>query len=182
MRSVEFGVRIAEANFTMPAIAAAASSSTMRLMRLMPAISTTELSIRMSLSPTHGRTWPEASVLTISFGTPIGRARMAAVPMVVPAEPPRASTPSTLPASKPRDDLRARRLPRYRRGRGRCRPGISPATRRLRAKTHSRSHVADERRLTEAAGVDDDNRQTQSRSRSRTKAASGPLVSSVARR
>ena len=40
-----------------------------------------------------GRTWPEASVLTISFGTPTGRTRMAAVPMVVPADPPRPSTP-----------------------------------------------------------------------------------------
>ena len=72
----------------MPAIAAAASPRTSRLMRLMPAISTTELSIRMSLSPTYGRTCPEASVLTISLGTPSGSARMAAVPMVVPAEPP----------------------------------------------------------------------------------------------
>ena len=43
----------------------------------------------MSLPPTNGRVWPLASVLTITFGTPNGRARIAAVPMTVPAEPPR---------------------------------------------------------------------------------------------
>jgi D-alanyl-D-alanine carboxypeptidase/D-alanyl-D-alanine-endopeptidase (penicillin-binding protein 4) len=50
------------------------------------------------LSPTHGRTCPDASVETITFGTPIGSARIAAVPIVVPAEPPIARTPATLPA------------------------------------------------------------------------------------
>ncbi len=79
----------------MPAIAAAALPSTSRLMRLMPAMSTTELSISTSLSPTYCRTCPEASVLTISLGTPSGKARMAAVPMVVPAEPPSDSMPGT---------------------------------------------------------------------------------------
>ena len=41
----------------------------------------------------------DASVLTMSFGTPKGSARIAAEPIVVPAEPPRPSTPSTLPAA-----------------------------------------------------------------------------------
>jgi carbon monoxide dehydrogenase subunit G len=40
----------------------------------------------MSRTPTYCRTCPLASVLTISLGTPNGRACMAAVPMVVPAE------------------------------------------------------------------------------------------------
>ena len=84
---------------SMPAMAAAALPRMMRLMRLSPAISTTELSIRMSLSPTKARTSPEASVLTMTLGTPIGSCRMAAVPMVVPAEPPSPSTPCSRPAA-----------------------------------------------------------------------------------
>ena len=66
-------------------------------MRLMPEMSTTVFSISTSLSPTYGRTWPDASVLAMSLGTPIGKARMAAVAIVVPAEPPRPSTPATSP-------------------------------------------------------------------------------------
>ena len=44
--------RLLAANVTMPAMARAAVPSTSRLMRLTPKMSTTELSIRMSLSPT----------------------------------------------------------------------------------------------------------------------------------
>ena len=40
-----------------------------------------------------------ASVLTMTLGTPKGKARMAAVPIVVPADPPKPSTPSILPCS-----------------------------------------------------------------------------------
>ena len=40
--------------------------------------------MKMSLSPTNCRTVPEASVLTMTFGTPSGSARIAAVPIVVP--------------------------------------------------------------------------------------------------
>ena len=43
------------------------------------AMSTTELSMKMSLSPTNCRTMPDASVLTMTFGTPSGSARIAAV-------------------------------------------------------------------------------------------------------
>ena len=60
-------------------------------------MSTTEYIIITSRVPTYGCTCPLASVLTISFGTPNGSARIAAVPMVVPAEPPRPSTPRDLP-------------------------------------------------------------------------------------
>ena len=60
-------------------------------------MSTTLLSMKISLLPTKCRTCPDASVLTISLGTPQGSARMAAVPIVVPAEPPIASTPATSP-------------------------------------------------------------------------------------
>ena len=82
---------------TRPAIAWGAAASTVRLMRLSPTMSTIELIITTSLSPTNARTSPEASVLSMTFGTPKGRARMAAVPMVVPAEPPMDSTPSISP-------------------------------------------------------------------------------------
>ena len=53
--------------------------------------------MKMSLSPTNCRTMPDASVLTITFGTPSGSARIAAVAMVVPADPPRPRTPDTSP-------------------------------------------------------------------------------------
>ena len=46
----------------------AACDSTSRLIRLMPRMSTTELSMKMSLSPTNCRTVPDASVLSITFG------------------------------------------------------------------------------------------------------------------
>ena len=36
-------------------------------------MSTTELSMKMSLSPTNCRTMPEASVLSMTFGTPSGQ-------------------------------------------------------------------------------------------------------------
>ena len=85
---------------TIPAKAAAAFNKIFRLIRLIPAMSTTEFSMRMSLSPTHCRTSPEASVLTMTLGTPIGNARIAAVPIVVPADPPSAITPSISPRSK----------------------------------------------------------------------------------
>ena len=38
---------------------------------------------------------PDASVLTMTFGTPIGTARIAAVPIVVPADPPSAKMPES---------------------------------------------------------------------------------------
>ena len=60
-------------------------------------MSTTAFSMKMSLSPTNCRTVPEASVLTITLGTPSGSAFIAAVPIVVPADPPRARTPATSP-------------------------------------------------------------------------------------
>ena len=82
---------------TRPAIARAACESTSRLTRLMPRMSTTELSMKMSLSPTNCRTMPDASVLIITFGTPSGSARIAAVAMVVPADPPRPRMPDTSP-------------------------------------------------------------------------------------
>src|SRR5438445_212929 len=80
-------------------------------MRFRPLMSTTEFIIMTSRTPTCCLTWPPASVLTISFGTPKGSARMAAVPMVVPAAPPRLKTPSTFPAREggERGGLRSRR-------------------------------------------------------------------------
>ena len=94
-----------------PAIARAAWERTVLLMRLRPAISATALSMKMSLSPTNWRTVPDVNVLSITLGTPSGSARIAAVAIEVPAEPPRPSTP---PSSHPRPRLRgpgARRRP-----------------------------------------------------------------------
>ena len=54
----------------------------------MPCTSVTEYIMQMSLGPTYGRVSPEAIVDTITFGTPIGSARIACVASVVPPEPP----------------------------------------------------------------------------------------------
>ena len=45
--------------------------------RLIPAMSTTEYIIVTSTEPTYGLVSPEATVETISFGTPIGSCRIA---------------------------------------------------------------------------------------------------------
>ena len=45
--------------------------------RLTPAMSTTEYIIVTSTEPTYGLVSPEATVETISFGTPIGSSRIA---------------------------------------------------------------------------------------------------------
>src|SRR5579875_4186495 len=63
----------------MPAIAAAALLKMRSETRLIPEISTTEYIIVTSTEPTYGLVSPEARVETISFGTPIGRARIACV-------------------------------------------------------------------------------------------------------
>ncbi len=68
-------------------------------MRLIPEMSTTEFIIKMSDEPMKCPTEPEASVLTITFGTPIGSARIAAVAIVVPADPPRPKTPVSFPSA-----------------------------------------------------------------------------------
>ena len=77
----------------MPAIAPAAFERMRADTWLMPAMSTTEYIIVTSTAPTYGRVSPEASVETISFGTPTGSSRMACVAIEEPPEPPRASDP-----------------------------------------------------------------------------------------
>jgi hypothetical protein len=72
----------------MPPSACAALASTCSLMRLMPCTSVTEYIMQMSLGPTYGRVSPLAMVETITFGQPIGSARMPAVASEVPPEPP----------------------------------------------------------------------------------------------
>ena len=137
----------------------------------MPRMSTTELSMKMSLSPTNCRTMPEASVLTITFGTPSGSARIAAVrdgragraaqaedaghlaPRVAPraraaprlrrpASPPRRGRPSSAPP-------RASSRPARRCARGGCRrrrPGVpsAPTSTRVTATPHDVEETADE--------------------------------------
>ena len=49
----------------------------------------------MSLGPTYGATFPDATVDTISFGTPTGSARIAGVTSAVPPDPPSPISPAT---------------------------------------------------------------------------------------
>ena len=65
--------------------------------RLTPAMSTTEYIIVTSTAPTYGRVSPDATVETISFGTPTGSARIARVAIDEPPEPPSARMPSSRP-------------------------------------------------------------------------------------
>ena len=65
---------------------------------LMPATSTIDGIIKMSLVPTYLSTSPEAIVETISFGTPIGSFCIAGVTNEVPPEPPKERIPSNLPS------------------------------------------------------------------------------------
>ena len=80
-----------------PAWAAAAFASTVRLMRLRPLMSTIAGTITMSDTPTKPRTSLLASVETMTFGIPSGNARIAAVAIDVPAPPPSAMIASTRP-------------------------------------------------------------------------------------
>ena len=61
----------------MPASAPAALVRIRAEILLMPAMSTTEYIIVTSTEPTYGLVSPEATVETISFGTPIGSWRIA---------------------------------------------------------------------------------------------------------
>ncbi len=83
------------ASWTIPAIAAAALSKIGREMPLSPRMSTTECMTQTSLSPTKGANArrPDAEGDTTSFGTPTGRACIAAAPISAPSAPPRHSTP-----------------------------------------------------------------------------------------
>lgn len=60
--------------YVMPKMAPAAFPSTSRRSRLVPAMSTTEYIRVISHSPTTGPVFPDAIVLTISLGRPIGAA------------------------------------------------------------------------------------------------------------
>ena len=70
---------------------------TCRLIRFRPLMSTIEGIMVMSFGPTNAVTSPPAMVETMTLGTPKGRARMAAVAIVVPALPPRPTTASIRP-------------------------------------------------------------------------------------
>ena len=73
---------------------------------LMPATSTTEYIIVMSMAPTYGRVSPDATVDTTSFGTPTGSCCIAWVTSEVPPVPPMPTMPSSRPSAvQPLDDL-----------------------------------------------------------------------------
>ena len=63
--------------FAIPASAPAALAMIRAETRLTPAMSTTEYIIVTSTEPTYGLVSPEATVETMSFGTPIGSSRIA---------------------------------------------------------------------------------------------------------
>jgi hypothetical protein len=73
---------------TMPAMACAALPSTSSVIALSPCTSATECIIVMSDGPTYLLHLAEATVETISLGTPTGSARIAGATMAVPPEPP----------------------------------------------------------------------------------------------
>ncbi len=62
-------------------------------------MSTTEYMSVTSFTSTYGAMLPEAIVDTMTFGTPTGSVRIAAVTIVVPPPPPRPSTPSNRPSA-----------------------------------------------------------------------------------
>jgi hypothetical protein len=77
----------------MPASACAAFPNTCREMRFRPATSVTEYNIAMSDGPTYALTSPDATVDTITFGTPTARARIDGVINAVPPDPPAPTIP-----------------------------------------------------------------------------------------
>src|SRR4051812_47338531 len=94
-----------------PAIAPAAFVRIWAEIWLMPAMSTTEYIIVTSTAPTYGRVSPDASVETISLGTPTGRSRIACAAIDELPEPPTAATPSSRPSACSRASTEAAPLP-----------------------------------------------------------------------
>ena len=94
-----FDSRAGTAAPAIPAIAPAAFAMIRADTELTPEMSTTEYIIVTSTAPTYGRVSPEATVETISFGTPTGSARIARVPMEEPPEPPSARMASSAPSA-----------------------------------------------------------------------------------
>ena len=83
----------------MPAIAPAALVRIREEIWLIPEMSTTEYIIVTSVAPTYGRVSPEATVETMSFGTPTGRSRIACAAIDELPEPPTAAAPSRRPSA-----------------------------------------------------------------------------------
>ncbi len=91
----------------MPAIAPAAFARIRSEIRFSPEMSTTEYVIDTSVAPTYGRVSPEASVETISFGTPTGRPRIACAAIDELPEPPTERMPSSRPSACKRRTISA---------------------------------------------------------------------------
>ena len=85
----------------------AALARIMAEIRLIPAMSTTEYIIVTSVEPTYELVSPEATVETISFGTPTGSRRIASVASAVPPVPPSAPIASNRPSACSRDTISA---------------------------------------------------------------------------
>ena len=82
-----------------PASAPAAFAMILAETRFTPAMSTTEYIIVTSTEPTYGLVSPDATVETISFGTPIGSCRIAWVTSAEPPEPPSPPIASSRPSA-----------------------------------------------------------------------------------
>ena len=91
----------------MPASAPAAFAMILAETLFTPAMSTTEYIIVTSTEPTYGLVSPEATVETISFGTPMGSLRIACVTSADPPEPPRPPIASSLPSTWRRSTISA---------------------------------------------------------------------------
>jgi hypothetical protein len=83
----------------MPASAPAAFAMIRAETWFTPAMSTTEYIIVTSTEPTYGLVSPDATVETMSFGTPIGSSRIAWVTRAEPPEPPRPPIASSRPSA-----------------------------------------------------------------------------------
>ena len=122
---------------TIPQIAPAALARMRRDSGFRPAMSTTEYISVMSLTSTYGAVLPEAIVETMTFGTPTGSVRIAAVIIVVPPPPPRPSTPSK----------RCLRVPHGQQRRGatlhrvHCRAAVATRSQRREIDAASAGHV-----------------------------------------
>ena len=125
--------------------------------RLTPAMSTTEYIIDTSTAPTYGRVSPEATVETISFGTPTGSARIAKVTSEEPPDPPSPRIPSSLPSACRRFTTSAAPRPIVSTAAPRSPAAASAATSApAAARDLLARDVGTDARLAQHAGVDED--------------------------
>ena len=92
---VDILLSVSERLLTIPQSALAPLDRMDFVMEFSPCTSATEWNIIISAGPTYWLTSPEAIVEIITLGIPNGNARMAAVMMAVPPDPPAPIMPAT---------------------------------------------------------------------------------------